>query len=514
MKMKKNSLKGYLYVTIPFFLTFVVTYIMTGMIVFEEGNILFPLLWLLGYCVLVFNVCLVLTQAVFYIFSKEMLLPEAKPAVNPMTAVVYPVKNETFGLYERIKYTIEKNKEENVHFWILSDSKGQVLEYEKDVLSRLRNDFTDVVIRYRNRPNPVERKQGNISDWIEKDGHNYKYMIVCDADSVLPPVTVQKFINKAEHPLNSDIAIFQGGIRVIHAKTFFSKFISLSTESSQKFSVTLVWRIFGRSISAGHGNLIRIEPFYKVKLKKGTICHDICETAYLDQMGYRTAYCEDIISYEEAPANYLEARSRDSRWAKGTLQVWYLPLLRDISLASRYYTGYAVYSYIAHPLFLLWLIAGFFCASNMGGHLLTFQRYAFVGYAMIDLELSTMLIGTLIIVVFYKLVACRSLREVGSLLTEVLFSTLVSLNNIFYVSMDIIMMPFKKLNWKPMKKNPFEEISFFETVKSLIPGTIFGIVCIFIGLKYSTNWLIISSPFVISFVGAIPSVYLTGMRSE
>ena len=510
----KNSITGYLFVFTAFLLTFVITYVMAGMVVLERGNIVFPLLWLMGFCVLIFNVCLVLTQAIFYVFSREMILPEVRPAVNPMTAVVYPVKDETFGLYERIKYTIEKNKAENVNFWILSDSKGETLEYEKDVFSRLKRDFNDVVIGYRNRQNPVEKKQGNISDWINEHGGDYKYMVVCDADSVLPAGTVQKFIDKAEHPLNGDIAIFQGGIRVIHAKTFFSKFIAMATESSQKFNVTVVWRVFERFMSVGHGNLIRIEPFSKVKLKSGIICHDFWETAYLDQMGWRTCFCEDIISYEEVPGNYLEARKRDSRWAKGTLQAWQLPFLPGISLSTRYNIGYSIYAYISHVMLLLWLVSGFFCASDFGGQLLSFQRYTFIGYSMVDLELSTMLIGTLFIVAFSKLVACRSLKDVTNLLTEVLFSTLVVLNNVFYLSMDLIMMPFSGFNWRPMKKNPLETITLAETARALMPGTIFGLICLFIGLKYSMHWLMVSSPFVISFVGSIPIVYLTAIRSE
>jgi membrane glycosyltransferase len=511
---KKNTPRGYLFVFSAFILTFIITYIMAGMIVFEEGNILFPSLWLMGFCVLVYNVCLALTQAVFYFFLRENILPEANLSVNPMTAVVYPVKDETFGLYERIKYTIENNKRENIHYWILSDSKGRVLEYEEDILRKLGDEFHDVVIKYRNRRDPVEKKQGNISDWIREHGKHYKYMVVCDADSVLPSGTCQKLINKAEHPDNADVAIFQGGIRVIHAKTFFSRFIALATESSQKFNVTVVWRIFGRSMSVGHGNLIRIEPFSKVQLKKGVICHDIWETAYLDQMGYRTCFCEDIVSYEEVPGNYLEARNRDSRWAKGTLQAWQLPFLPGISLSTRYHIGYCIYSYIAHILLLVWMVSGFFCASQIGGQLLSFQRYAFVGYSMIDLELSSMLIGSLLIMAFHKLVACRTFRDVTNLLSEVLFSTLVALNNVFYVSMDLITMPFSKFNWKPMKKNPLEGITIYETVKTLLPGTIFGLVCIYLGIKYSVHWLMISSPFIISFVGAIPIVYLTAMRSE
>lgn len=513
--MKKNFFRAYFFIIIVCLLTFILAYVMATSMLFEKGNRLFPLLWLLGYVVLIFNVCLIFTQTLFYVFSKEMLLPEVEITVNPMTAVVYPVKDETFGLSERIRYTIEKNREKNVHFWILSDSQNPVvLEYERDVFTRLQNDFADVVIEYRNRRNPTEKKQGNISHWIKESGNKYKYMVVCDADNILASGAVQKFIKKAEHPSNSDIAIFQGGLRIIHAKTFFSKFISFSTEFSQRFIVVGGWRIFGRAMSVGHGNLIRIELFSKVKLKNGIICHDTWESAYLDKMGYRVCLCEDIISYEDVPGNYLEARNRNSRWAKGTLQGWYLPFLPGISLASRYYIGYYIYSYLMHPFVLLWLISGFFCISDAGGELLYFQKYVVNEYSVTSLAFSPMLIGIVLVIVFHKIVACRTFADVISLFYERLFSMLIGLNNVFYISMDIITMPFNKFKWKPMEKNPLKEITLFETVKSLFPGTIFGMVCIFLGVKYSMRWLIIALPFVISFIGAIPSVYLTAMRSE
>lgn len=510
----ESDMKGYLFLFCVFILTFFVTYVLAGMIVFEDGNVLFPLIWLVGFCVLIVNVCLALVQAVFFILSGKHLLPELKPAKNPLTAVVYPLKDETFGMYERIKYTIEQNRIENTHFWILSDSGRDSLDYENELVLKLRKDFGSEIIRYRKRKEPIEKKQGNISDWIKNFGSSYEYMIVCDADSVLPKGSVQKFINKAEHPANSDVAIFQGGIRVIHAKTLFSRFIALATESSQKFNVTLMWRIFERSMSVGHGNLIRIKPFSKVKLRNGIICHDFWETAYLDKMGYRTCYCEDIISYEEVPTNYLEIRRRDKRWARGTIQAWPLLFLNGISLGTRFNVGYCIYSYFAHMMLLLWLIGGFFCSSSLGGQLLTFQRYAFIGYSMIDLELSAMLIGTLLIMAFHKIVTCRSIRDIINLIAEVIFSTLVALNNIFYVTLDLISIPFKKAGWRPMAKNPFESPTLLQTAKALLPGTLFGIFCIFLGLKYSVHWLMVSLPFIISFVGAIPLVYLTSTRGE
>lgn len=510
----KDNFKAVLFLILVLLITTAVTYLLVGMIVFEKGNLLFPVLWLAGFSVLFFNISLTLMQAAFYLFLKEKLLPEIELRKNPPAACLYPVKDENFGLYERIRYTIRNNRCPNVDFWVLSDSSYHNLNYENEVILKLRKEFGDSLIKYRRRDKPTERKQGNIKDWIGSHGGRYKYMLICDADSIMPKDTIAKFLRKAEHPVNRDIAIFQGGIRVVHAKTYFSKFIALATESSQRFNVAINWRIFKRAISIGHGNLIRIEPFSKLNLKDGIICHDIWETTYLDRMGYKTVFCEDIVTFEEVPTNYLECKQRESRWAKGTLQAISLPFLPNISFASRYYVGYSIYSYISHVLLLLWLISGFFCSSEVGGQMLTFQRYSFIGYSMVDLELSTMLIGSLFIIAFNKLVACRNLKDVKNLVLEVFFSTLIALNNIFYTSLNVLLAPFKKFKWQPMSKDPLEELSFIQVAKVLSSGTLFGLLCLFLGWKYSPHWALISSPFIISFIFSIPLVYITSFRTE
>jgi len=507
--------KGFFFLFLVFMLTGTITYILGGMVVFEQGNLFFPLLWLAGFFVLTFNVSLALVAALFYLFLGPKLLPEKEIEKIPKTAVLIPVKDEDFGLYERIKYTIEHNNIENLDYWILSDSlKEEVIKYEDEIVTRLKDDFSDEKIKYRHRDYPTERKQGNIKDWVNNHGEKYKYMVVCDADNILPEGVVKKFVRKAEHPANNDIAIFQGGIRVVHAKTFFSKFIALATESSQKFNVTVYWRIFERSMSVGHANLIRVTPFSKINLKKGIMCHDIWETSYLDQKGYKTVFCEDIISFEEVPGNYLEARYRDSRWARGTMQAWILPFLPGLDLGTRFYMAHCFYAYVSHPVLLFWLIAGFFCASDFGGQLLTFQRYAFIGYSMIDLELSTMLIGVLLIIFLHKLVIARNFKDIRNLIIEILLSTLIALNNVFYVSLDLLFMKFKTLRWKPMNKNPFHKLPFWAVVKDMYAGTIFGLAGIFLGLKYAPQWVLVGSPFLISFILAIPLVYLTSCRTE
>lgn len=514
-KRKRLFPKGTFFLFLVFLLTGIVAYILGGMVVFEGGNLLFPSLWLAGFFVLTFNVSLALVSAIYYLFLGSKILPEVELENIPNTAVLIPVKDEDYGLYERIKYTIQNNNIGNVDYWILSDSlKENVKDYENEILGKLERDFGTKKIRYRHREHPTERKQGNIKDWINNHGAKYEYMLVCDADNILPEGSVKKFIQKAEHPANSDIAIFQGGIRVIHAKTFFSRFIALATESSQKFNVTIYWRIFERSMSVGHANLIRVKPFSQVNLRKGIMCHDIWETSHLAQLGYRTVFCEDIISYEEVPSNYLEARHRDSRWARGTMQAYILPFLPGLDLGTRFYMAHCFYAYISHPILLFWLIAGFFCASDFGGQLLTFQRYAFIGYSMIDLELSTMLIGVLLIIFLHKLVIARNLKDIRNLIVEILLSTLIALNNVFYVSMDLLLMKFKKLRWNPMNKNPFHKLPFWAVVKDMYLGTLFGFAGIFLGLKYAPQWVLIASPFLISFILAIPLVYLTSFRND
>ena len=521
---KRKSLKDkivaflclpYIYIGSMFLITFIAVYLCMGVIVFEKGNILYPVLWLSGFSVLIFNVAYVLVVSLYSLIVTPKTIREKKILDIPPTAIIYPVKNEATGLFERINYTLENNNLENATLCFLSDSNKESLLYENEVINKLRNKFGNDKIYYWHRKKPTEKKQGNISGWLRSHYKEYKYFLVCDADSMVPKNMLLKLIRKAEHPANQQIAIFQSRLHIAHAKTPFAKYQAISARLAQKLYMRTNQAVLGRAVSFGHGNLIRSNIFVKVKVPAGILSHDIWDTVALDKMGYKVAFCYDVITYEEVPANYLEMRTRDKRWSKGTLQTWPLLFTSNISVPTRFYCAYGLYMYLSQPIFFCWIALSFLASSISVGKLLSFQRFALLGATFVDLELTSMLFGVLAIVFFHKLLLCRSLEEVKDVIKEIAFSTLICLNSVYYTTQDIITMPIRSIKiWKPMSKNPFAHLSLAKTALSLWPSTLIGLLALFFGVKYSIQWAIAASPFILSFILVIPLTYITAKVSK
>ena len=506
----RNSLnRPIIFLGTLFVLTFAAGYLMAGMLVFDESTWLYSAFWLFCFVLLIFNVNYMLVNSFFRLWVKNEPCPELDLKDFPKTAILYPVKNETFGLYERLRYSLSSNEKLSFDVWVLSDSSDEnSLEYEKEVVNELRKDFAGRAIFYRHRPYAFERKQGNIMSWAHAHP-DYDYFFVCDADTMIAPGALGRLLQKAEHPQHQNVAIFQSRLEIVHAKTYFARFQAISSRLAQKLYASVNQAVFGRQISFGHGCLIRMQPFLNLRLPKGIWSHDVWDTALLDQMGYKTVFCPDVICFDEVPADYLELLARNRRWAKGTLQSWSLLFLPGLSLATRFYVAYGIYMYLIQPVFFFWIVASFWAASASSGALLRFQRYSFLGGTLIDVELAGMAIFSLLIVFFHKMILCRSFRDFSEIIQEILFSTFICLNNVFYQTLDIVLLPFQKSSWVPAKKNPVSAIQWAIILKILWPSTVLGLAGLYFGFNESPQWAFAALPFLVSFSFIIPLTYAT-----
>ncbi len=477
-------------------------------VAFPLSSLWIAWLWLSGFSFLIFNVIYMFLASAFYLILKPEPLKESYVPYIPKTAIIYPLKNEEVGMLERISYTFGNNNLPGVDLWILSDSDKDFLETESKLISELRNKFGEGRIFYRNRPKPTERKQGNVLSWLAEHLY-YKYFLVCDADSMAPQGTLLKLIKKAEHPENRDVSLFQTFIKITHAKTRFAKIQSIGARFSQELYFKTLQELFGRQISFGHLCLIRSKDFIRIKIPKGIMSHDIWDTTYLDAMGKRIAFCHDVKTWDEAPANYLEARARDKRWAKGTLQSWPLLFKSGVSPETRLFVFYGIYVYISHLVLFLWLVLNAFLADIRATHLLIFKsnNTLFLSPYMRQ-ELLIGLILTMVAIYGHKFVLLKRFK-LKDILVELVFSTLISLNNVYYQTVDILSLPFEGLVWKPMKKDPFSTVTFKQVAENLWPTTVLGIAGILYGIKLSNEWVLLSFPLLLSFTLSIPVVYWT-----
>lgn len=488
-------------------ITLVVTLLVSSTIVMTEETFFLSVLWILGFAFLFFYVAYLFLVSLVHPFLKVPILKEAYVKHFPKVALVYAIRNEGAWLFQRIHYSFSGNQFRSVDLWILSDSREEYISYEENLVAKL-EALHPGRVHYRRRPEPVERKQGNIAEFL--DTHpEYDYLYICDADGMVPKGALLKLLRKAEHPENQDIAIFQAFVKIAHATTWYGRFERIGTCFAQKLNFIAIQAIFGRTISFGHHHLARREAISEIRLPKGLLSHDNWDTVRLDQMGYRIAFCPDVHAYDEAPPNYLEAKRRAGRWAQGTLQG--LPLIFEprVTLSSRFLATYGIYLYLADLVFFFWVILGLLSHSIPTGELIHFKVDSIWAGLFTNHILKWILMFSLGVVFFHKIVILRTWEDLRHYLYEIIISTLVTLNNFIYGPLAILMIPFKKLTWRPMAKNPFQTVNFGNALSSLWIGTIFGLLGLYFCTQLTLYFVWQATPILVSLIFSIPAVYLT-----
>ena len=473
-----------------------------GMITFEPGS-LFPYVWIAIFCCLAMNISLLAVQSLFAAFGKEPFFSkaESKEIRSCPVALIYCVKNESFGLKERIRYTFGGNHLPAAHLWILSDSDANGKKEEEILIEELRQEFGRGYVFYRNRAVPYERKQGNIHDWLVKSGSAYDYFIVCDADSLLPQGWAEEVLRIAAHPENARIGVFQSAIYVTHEASVYARMQAIGQYYSQRLYFYANQAAFGRSIAFGHNCLIRRTAFETIKLPAKILSHDNWETALLEQQGYLTVFLPGIISYEEATPHYLEERKRARRWLKGTLQGFPLLFLPGISFATRFLIFYQIYLYLIQPALFFWIISGLLTAGSLRAEMFTAGKGSL-----------SLLFFTLGVLFFHKFVVARSLGDIKRIIQETAFTTVLGLQNVFYGTLDLLILPLQTLGWTPMSKNPDERPSLRDCIQTLAMGTGAGLLLFWIGLNRAPAWTVFAMPVLTSLVLSIPAVYFSSKQ--
>lgn len=487
--------------------TLAVTALIASAMILTSETLVWSVLWLGGFGFLFFNVVYLFVLSLIRLFIKVPILPEAHIKGLPRTALVYPIRNEDHGLFERMDYSLSGNKLSNLDLWILSDSDDSYEPLELEILRKLQEKYPRKVY-YRRRLKPVERKQGNIKEFLESHPE-YEWLYIADADSMVTRRAVQQLLRKAMHPENWDVAIFQCFVRIAHASSWYARLEKIGAEFGQRLHFTALQGLFGRLISFGHHHLVRADLLKRIDLPKGLLSHDNWDTVLLDQMGYRVVFCPDVDGYDEVPSNYLEARARAGRWAQGTLQGWPLIFKKKITLATRFLAFYGIYLYWADIVFFVWVLFGLAAHSAWFGELIHFKIDAIWFGFYANSILTAVLTFSMAVTFFHKSVIIRNLEDLRKYAYELLLSSLITLNNFFYVPLSIITQPFRKLLWRPMKKNPFEQLGLFQTVSSLWPGTLFGLA-LFYFCSYETPYFVWQAlPLVGSLIFSMPLVYVT-----
>ena len=314
--------------------------------------------------------------------------PQLPPAKLPVAAVVMPIYNEDptrvfAGLEAMIRDIAAQGFTRSFDWFILSDTRDPAVWVREEVhFAALRSvletmktagladgeEAPSVRIHYRRRHLNTSRKSGNLEEFCHHWGARYDSMLVLDADSVMSGRTVVEMSQRmAAEP---DIGILQAPPTPVGRLSLFAR--------CQQFASRVYGEVFTTGFGVwthsdgnyyGHNAFLRLEPFMKscgLPLLPGKpplggeiLSHDFVEAALMRKAGYRVVVAYDLGgSYEECPTTLVDFAQRDQRWCQGNMQHVRLVFAAGFHPLSRVHLGMGVMSYVAAPIWLLFMITG------------------------------------------------------------------------------------------------------------------------------------------------------------
>jgi membrane glycosyltransferase len=253
------------------------------------------------------------------------------------TAIVMPICDEPVGrvfaglraIYASLART---GALAHFDFFILSDSgdPGTWVNEEEAWAEWCRAVNGFGTIFYRRRRVRLERKSGNVADFCRRWGHQYHYMIMLDADSIMAGDTLVRLVRMMER--HQDAGMIQTAPTAVNRRSLFARVQQFAARVyGPMFAAGLHYWQLGDGQYWGHNAIIRLAPFMhhcglprlpgKPPLGGEILSHDFVEAALMGRAGWTLWLAFDLPgSYEEVPSTLLEEMKRDRRWCQGNLQ--------------------------------------------------------------------------------------------------------------------------------------------------------------------------------------------------
>ncbi|MGH6869562.1 MAG: glucans biosynthesis glucosyltransferase MdoH, partial [Methylocella sp.] len=221
---------------------------------------------------------------------------------------------------------------------------------------------------YRHRPRNLNRKSGNIEDFVTRWGGHYEQTVVLDADSLLAGHTIIALSAAIE--ADSGEGIIQTRPIIVNRKTLFARL--------QQFAARIYGPVIAAGVSVsmgrdgnywGHNAIIRTKAFAahcglpvlpgRPPFGGHILSHDFVEAALIRRAGYAVYMLPNLDgSYEECPPSLIDVATRDRRWCQGNLQHLRILPAKGLHPMSRQHLVTGIMAYAASPLWMAQLIVG------------------------------------------------------------------------------------------------------------------------------------------------------------
>ncbi len=301
--------------------------------------------------------------------ARRTALPASSTA---RVALVMPIYNEDprriFAGIEAIWRDLEDTGEAaRFDFHVLSDTRDPDLWMDEEsawyaLCTRLQAHGR---IFYRNRPENTERKSGNLAEFVRRCGAGYPYFVILDADSVMSGSTLVELLARME--AEPRLGLIQVPPVSVNRASLFARVLQFSGALyGRMYCAGLAFWQRGESNFWGHNAILRTQAFAaccglprlpgREPFGGEILSHDFVEAALLARKGWSVVLAWDLDgSYEEIPPTLIDYAKRDRRWCQGNLQHARIVGAHGLRLSSRVHLAMGVMSYVASPLWLLFL---------------------------------------------------------------------------------------------------------------------------------------------------------------
>ena len=343
------------------------------------------------------------------------------------TAIVMPVFNEDAsrvfeGLRVIYRSLQQSGRLENFDFFILSDSNNPNQWIQEEVawveLCKQLDGFGRIF--YRKRRISLNKKSGNVADFLRRWGRKYRYMAVLDADSIMTGESLVKLVAMMER--NPKVGILQTAPRIVNGVTLYSRLQQFSNRLySPLFLAGLNYWHQGESNFWGHNAVIRVAPFIdycclpelpgREPFGGRILSHDFVEAALMRRAGWGVWLAYDLDgSYEEGPPTLIDSAKRDRRWCQGNLQHSWLLFARGFHPANRFHLLLGIMGYVASPLWMLFLLISSIhtfreVLAGSFSHYHAETYVSFFGYSMEVPEAFALFLFTLLLLFLPKVIS-------------------------------------------------------------------------------------------------------------
>lgn len=304
---------------------------------------------------------------------------DTSPTSPQDVALLVPVYNENpsdvFG--NACAMLEELDRMEHGHHYtlfILSDTKDEAIAAEElRAFATIRAQLPEhVALHYRRRADNVDRKVGNLADWVAHWGGGYGAMLVLDADSLMSGQAILTLTDELVR--DPSAGLIQSFPQLFGAETLFGRV--------QQFSNTIYGAALAEGLAKwadhegnywGHNAIIRTAAFASCAglprldtfRSKGALIlsHDFVEAGLLRRAGWGVRFVPQVKgSYEEVPATLIDYVLRDRRWCQGNLQHLNILGSKGFHPVTRFHLFHGAMGYLLSPawfaLLTVWALIG------------------------------------------------------------------------------------------------------------------------------------------------------------